>query len=179
MREGESVGQPLRQELGGSLCHGFRSMTLTCAIGLVFVLSTSGCGGDRGTPEKPNSGTPEKPTSLEPTAIARCLKQRFALVVDRHLGDRSGWFGANMVGRISVLTSDPRDASPAFTPSADIGFAEDDHEAQKFERKLREGSAIPLEQVFRRTGNVVIVWSAPATRKLRARVEGCVVSRGS
>ena len=100
--------------------------------------------------------------------ITRCLERRFGLVVDAHASERSRWYGGQMLGRVSVMTSDPRSASPALTPGAELGFALDEQEAKKVERELRKGSALPLEKVFRREGNVVVVWEAPVPRKLRA-----------
>jgi hypothetical protein len=112
---------------------------------------------------------------LNAMATTRCLERRFDNVVE-HQSQRSRWYGGEMLGRVSVMTFDPRSASPRFTPGADIGFAENEEEARKIERSLRKGSAVPLETVFRRKGNVVVVWEAPAPRKLRRRVEGCVSS---
>jgi hypothetical protein len=113
---------------------------------------------------------------LNAIATTRCLKRRFGLVTE-HQSQPSRWFGGEILGRVSVVTFDHRSASPTFTPGADIGFAENEEEARKIERTLREGAAVPLETVFRRKGNVVVVWEGPgAPRKLRRRVEGCVSS---
>ena len=138
----------------------------------VVLLLSSGCGGGGGS-----AGGEKKSTRYDPAAITRCLKQRFGLVVDNHLREPIRWYGGKVTGRVSVNTVDPRDASPALTPSADVAFAENESEAQKIERVLREGAAVPLETVFRRKGNVVIVWTGPPPKKIRERVEGCVVRR--
>ena len=148
-------------------------MSRASVLAAVFLLS-SGCGGEGG-----DGGGEKESTRYDPASITRCLKQRFGLVVDRRLRERSRWYGGNMTGRVSVSTVDPRDASPSLTPSADIGFAENESEAQKVERVLREGAALPLETVFTRKRNVVIVWTGPPPRKVRERVESCVAPSDS
>jgi hypothetical protein len=148
-------------------------MALACALAAVLLIGIGGCG--EGKKESPDDAT----------ATAACLKHRFrfqvderarkrgvmqGIVFDERAREHGRWYGGKMVGQISVNSLDVR-----YYGSADIGFAESDKEAQKVERHIRRvGSAVPIETVFRRKGNVVIIWGGPPTGKVRRQVDGCV-----
>ena len=72
-------------------------------------------------------------------AITRCLERRFGLVVDTHAHERSRWYGGEMRAEFSVVTSDPRSASPALTSGAELGFALNEQEAQKDRGRAPQG----------------------------------------
>ena len=150
-------------------------MERACLSAVVVLLSSGCAGGGEG------GGAEKESTRYDPTAITRCLKQRFVLVVDNHLRERHRWYGGKMTGQVSVNTTDLGDLSN-LRPTAEIGFAENESEAQKLERTLRQSSVLPadeFEATFRRKGNVVIVWRGSPPTRLRERVESCVAPVGS